>query len=42
MICCPEEIAFRKGLIDEKELENLAQPLLKNYYGQYLINLLKD
>ena len=42
MICCPEEIAFRKGLIGEKELENLAQPLLKNYYGQYLINLLKD
>ena len=42
MICCPEEIAFRKGLIDEKELEILAQPLLKNYYGQYLINLLKD
>ena len=42
MICCPEEIAFRKGLIDEKELDNLAQPLLKNYYGQYLINLLKD
>jgi glucose-1-phosphate thymidylyltransferase len=42
MICCPEEIAFRKGLIDDKELDNLAQPLLKNYYGQYLINLLKD
>ena len=42
MICCPEEIAFRKGLIGEKELESLAQPLLKNYYGQYLINLLKD
>jgi len=42
MICCPEEIAFKGKLISEKDLEDLAQPLLKNYYGQYLLNLLND
>jgi len=40
-ICCPEEIAFHKGFINESELEVLAQPLLKNGYGQYLMNVLK-
>lgn len=42
MISCPEEIAFNENLITENDLEDLAQPLLKNYYGQYLLNLLKD
>ena len=42
MICCPEEIAFKGKLISKKDLEDLAQPLLKNYYGQYLLNLLND
>lgn len=42
MICCPEEIAFNENLITENDLEDLAQPLLKNYYGQYLLNLLKE
>lgn len=40
-IGCIEEIAFRKGFINEKELLQLANPLLKSGYGQYLKNLLK-
>ncbi|WP_339610344.1 glucose-1-phosphate thymidylyltransferase RfbA [uncultured Planktosalinus sp.] len=40
-IGCIEEIAFRKRLINEKELLQLATPLLKSGYGQYLKNLLK-
>jgi len=39
-ICCPEEIAYRKGYINAEQLEVLAQPLLKNGYGQYLVNVL--
>jgi len=39
-ICCPEEIAFRQGFIDANQLEALAQPLLKNGYGQYLLQTL--
>lgn len=39
-ICCPEEIAFYKKYISESDLEALAQPLLKNGYGQYLMNVL--
>ena len=41
-VACPEEIAFRSGWIGAGELEALAQPLLKNGYGQYLMQLLKD
>jgi glucose-1-phosphate thymidylyltransferase len=41
-IACPEEIAFRKGYIDAAQLQNLAKPLAKNGYGQYLYNLLND
>jgi len=40
MICCPEEIAFRMGYIDEKQLENLAVSMATNGYGQYLLNLI--
>lgn len=40
-ISCPEEIAWRKKFINDEELERLAQPLLKNGYGQYLMMLLK-
>lgn len=38
-VACLEEIAFRMGYIDKKQLEKLAQPLLKNQYGQYLLRL---
>jgi glucose-1-phosphate thymidylyltransferase len=41
-ICCPEEIAFRMGYITASQLELLAQPLLKNGYGQYLMNVLQE
>ncbi len=41
-VACPEEIAYRKGYIDAVQLENLAQPLKKNGYGQYLLRLLND
>lgn len=40
-VCCPEEIAYSNGWISASELEALAQPLLKNGYGQYLMSLLK-
>ncbi|TGM43787.1 glucose-1-phosphate thymidylyltransferase [Leptospira levettii] len=41
-IACPEEIAFRKGYISKKELEELAIPLKKNGYGQYLFRILNE
>jgi glucose-1-phosphate thymidylyltransferase len=41
MVACPEEIAFHQGWIDATALQKLAQPLAKNGYGQYLLNLLK-
>lgn len=40
-IGCIEEIAWRNGFIDNKQLEKLATPLQKSGYGNYLINLLK-
>jgi glucose-1-phosphate thymidylyltransferase len=42
MIACPEEIAFHLGLIDAKQLTKLAEPLAKNWYGQYLLDLVDD
>lgn len=41
-IACPEEIAFRKGWISEAALTTLAQPMLKNGYGQYLMQVIKE
>ena len=41
MVACPEEIAFAQKWIDAAAIERLAQPLAKNGYGQYLLNLLK-
>ncbi|MGL5681444.1 MAG: glucose-1-phosphate thymidylyltransferase RfbA [Marinifilaceae bacterium] len=41
-IACLEEIAYRKGWIDAAKLEALAQPMLKNQYGQYLMKLIKN
>jgi glucose-1-phosphate thymidylyltransferase len=40
-IACVEEIAYRMGYIDAAQLENLAKPLLKNGYGQYLMSIAK-
>ena len=41
MISCLEEIAYRMGWIDAEQLRRLAEPLKKNHYGQYLLNLLE-
>ncbi|HEY0893671.1 MAG TPA: glucose-1-phosphate thymidylyltransferase RfbA [Cellvibrio sp.] len=41
-VACPEEIAFRMGYIDKEQLINLAKPLLKSGYGEYLMNILED
>ena len=41
-VACPEEIAYRAGWITREQLEALAQPMLKNGYGQYLLKLLAD
>ena len=40
-VCCPEEIAFFNGWIDEAQLRDLAKPLAKDGYGQYLLGLLE-
>lgn len=40
-ICCPEEIAFKMGYIDAEQLAQLAKPLSKSAYGEYLIGLIK-
>jgi glucose-1-phosphate thymidylyltransferase len=41
-VCCPEEIAWRMGYIDDGQLEGLAETLSKNDYGDYLKRLLDD
>jgi len=38
-VCCPEEIAFRKKFIGREQLIQLAQPLVKSEYGQYLLTI---
>ena len=38
-ICCPEEIAYRKNYIDEKQLKALAKKLTKTNYGKYLLSI---
>lgn len=40
-IACLEEIAYRKGWITDEKLKALAQSMIKNQYGQYLLNLIK-
>ena len=40
-VACLEEIAYRMGYIGPSEVKNLARPLMKNGYGQYLLDLLK-
>ena len=39
---CPEEVAYRMGWISAAQLEQLAQPLRKSGYGDYLLNLLEE
>ena len=41
-ISCPEEIAYRKQYIDKSQLAKLAEPMLKNNYGQYLMRIIKE
>ncbi len=41
-ICCPEEVAWRMGYIDDAQLERLARPLCANSYGRYLLRLLEE
>ena len=40
-IACPEEVAYRKNWISKTDLKALAQPLLKNEYGEYLLKLIE-
>lgn len=41
-VACLEEIAYRMNYINAQQVRNLAEPLKKNGYGQYLLNLVKD
>jgi glucose-1-phosphate thymidylyltransferase len=41
-IACPEEIAYRQGWISAEDVKRLAQPLAKNDYGRYLLDLARD
>lgn len=41
-IACPEEIAFRKGYIDLEQMRKLAEPLKKNGYGRYLLQVINE
>ena len=41
-IACPEEIAYRMKYIDAAQLERLAQPMKKNAYGRYLLDMLHE
>ena len=41
-VACPEEIAYRRGWISAADIEALAKPMLKNAYGQYLVQMLNE
>jgi glucose-1-phosphate thymidylyltransferase len=41
-VCCPEEIAYRMGFIDRAQLKRLAEPLAKNGYGRYLMQIMNE
>lgn len=42
MVACLEEIAYKNGWIFKEKVEELAKPLLKSHYGEYLMNLIKE
>lgn len=42
MVSCPEEIAYKRGFISREQLAELAKPLMKNDYGQYLMKLVDN
>ena len=41
-IACLEAIAYRKGWIDEAKMRQLAEPMIKNQYGQYLLQVIDE
>ena len=41
-VACLESIAYEKGWITDEDLKRIAQPMAKNPYGQYLLNLIKE
>ena len=41
-VACLEGIAYRKGWINEEKMRELAKPMLKNQYGQYLLNVIEE
>jgi glucose-1-phosphate thymidylyltransferase len=41
-ICCPEEIAWRQGFITADRLREIAEPLRKSGYGEYLLKVLEE
>ena len=41
-VACLEAIAYRQGWIDEKKMRELAKPMIKNQYGQYLLNVIDE
>ncbi|HVK99908.1 MAG TPA: glucose-1-phosphate thymidylyltransferase, partial [Dongiaceae bacterium] len=41
-ICCPEEISYLMGFIDDEQLERLISPLQKSGYGKYLQRILDE
>ena len=41
-VACLEGIAYRKGWIDENKMKELAKPMLKNQYGQYLLKVIDE
>ncbi len=41
-MACLEDIAYRKGWITRKQMQELAKPMLKNPYGQYLLKVIDE
>jgi glucose-1-phosphate thymidylyltransferase len=41
-VTCPKEVAFRAGWINAQQLARQAQPMLKNGYGRYLMQVLRE